>query len=79
MSWTHSHAQTFTLSEHAIEQRRLHRHFMAQLRSTSNNTASSSSDSETDEQLSESEPDANNYFLQVCTLFINIIYISRHN
>uniref|UniRef100_A0A1B6KXP7 Cysteine/serine-rich nuclear protein N-terminal domain-containing protein n=1 Tax=Graphocephala atropunctata TaxID=36148 RepID=A0A1B6KXP7_9HEMI len=63
MSWTHSHAQTFTLIEHAAEQRRLHRHLVAQLR-TASNVTSSSSDSDTDEPPSESEPDSNYYFLQ---------------
>ncbi|KAG8257275.1 nuclear protein 2 [Homalodisca vitripennis] len=63
MSWTHSHAQTFTLMEHAAEQRRLHRHLVAQLR-TASNVTSSSSDSDTDEPPSESEPDSNYYFLQ---------------
>lgn len=66
MSWTHSHAQTLTLSEHAAEQRRLHRHLVAQLTASPGHTGdTSSSDSDTDEQPSESEPDANYYFLQV--------------
>lgn len=73
MSWTHSHEQSFTLPEHAAEQRRLHRHLIAQLRSTSATPASSSSESDTDDQRSESEMDLDNYyFLQVC---INIDYI----
>ena len=66
MSWTHSHAQTFTLLEHAAEQRRLHRHLLAQIRSATAAPASSSSDSDTDDQRSESELDLDNYyFLQV--------------
>jgi len=66
MSWTHSHAQTLTLTEHAAEQRRLHRHLVAQLRNNNNTNGvvTSSSDSDTDEQPSESEPDSNYYFLQ---------------
>lgn len=64
MSWTHSHAQTFTLMEHAAEQRRLHRHLLSQLRSANNtnNQASSSSDSDTDDQRSESDLDIDNYY-----------------
>ncbi|XP_075212512.1 AXIN1 up-regulated 1 [Lycorma delicatula] len=64
MSWTHSHAQTFTLIEHAAEQRRLHRHLLSQLRSANNssNQASSSSDSDTDDQRSESDLDIDNYY-----------------
>uniref|UniRef100_A0A1B6DRP7 Cysteine/serine-rich nuclear protein N-terminal domain-containing protein n=1 Tax=Clastoptera arizonana TaxID=38151 RepID=A0A1B6DRP7_9HEMI len=62
MSWTHSHERSFTLSEHATEQRRLHRHLIAQLRSTSTLPASSSSESDTDDQRSESEMDLDNYY-----------------
>lgn len=62
MSWTHSHAQTFTLLEHAAEQRRLHRHLLAQIRSVTAAPASSSSDSDTDDQRSESELDLDNYY-----------------
>ncbi|RZF32147.1 hypothetical protein LSTR_LSTR004010 [Laodelphax striatellus] len=66
MSWTHSHAQTFSLVEHAVEQRRVHRHLLSQLRnntnSTTNNTLSSSSDSDTDDQRSESDLDIDNYY-----------------
>lgn len=65
MSWTHSHAQTLSLMEHATEQRRLHRHVLAKLQSSSGHVTSSSSESETDEQPSESESDTNCYFLQV--------------
>ncbi|XP_039279185.1 uncharacterized protein LOC111057239 isoform X2 [Nilaparvata lugens] len=72
MSWTHSHAQTFSLVEHAVEQRRVHRHLLSQLRSntgsTANNALSSSSDSDTDDQRSESDLDMDNYyFLQPVT------------
>lgn len=62
MSWTHSHAQTFTLLEHAAEQRRLHRHLLARIRSAVTVPASSSSDSDTDDQRSESELDLDNYY-----------------
>ncbi|CAH0382542.1 unnamed protein product [Bemisia tabaci] len=68
MSWTHSHAQRFSLGEHAAEQRRLHRHALSQLRSGQNinNTQcpmmSSSEDSESDDQPSESELDLENYY-----------------
>lgn len=80
MSWTHSHAQRFSLGEHAAEQRRLHRHALSQLRSGQNinNTQcpmmSSSEDSESDDQPSESELDLENYyFLQV--RFLKLLFL----
>lgn len=79
MSWTHSHAQTFTLLEHAAEQRRLHRHLLAQIRSVTAAPASSSSDSDTDDQRSESELDLDTYyFLQVTTVVLISFKICEH-
>lgn len=69
MEWQHSHIQNFTLAEHALEQRRLHRQILQQLKNERHNiqgvSLSSSEDSDTDEEtsdISESELDLDSYF-----------------
>lgn len=72
MSATHTHAERFSLSEHAAEQRRIHRAHLAQLRSERNcatscvtETASSSEDpsDDTDEEPSDTEElDIDSYY-----------------
>ncbi|KAF7996491.1 hypothetical protein HCN44_002123 [Aphidius gifuensis] len=70
MSATHTHAERFSLSEHAAEQRRLHRARVAQLRSeraaTSVIEAASSSEDpsdDTDDEPSDTEElDIDNYY-----------------
>lgn len=68
MGSAHSHVQRFSLTEHAVEQRRLHRQILQQLRSErhlSRTGASSSDDSDSDEELSdasESELDLDSYY-----------------
>ncbi|KAK2580968.1 hypothetical protein KPH14_006031 [Odynerus spinipes] len=70
MSATHTHAERFSLSEHAAEQRRLHRARLAQLRSEraancGTEPASSSEDpsDDTDEEPSDNdELDIDNYY-----------------
>lgn len=68
MGSQHSHVQRFSISEHAVEQRRLHRQILQQLRSERhmNRTgASSSDDSDSEEELSdasESELDLDSYY-----------------
>lgn len=72
MSATHTHAERFSLSEHAVEQRRIHRARLAQLRSERNcatncvtETASSSEDpsDDTDEEPSDNEElDIDSYY-----------------
>lgn len=72
MSATHTHAERFSLSEHAAEQRRIHRARLAQLRSERNcatncvtETASSSEDpsDDTDEEPSDNEElDIDSYY-----------------
>lgn len=67
MGSTHSHVQRFSLTEHAIEQRRLHRQILQQLRSERHmsRTTSSSDDSDSEEELSdasESELDLDSYY-----------------
>lgn len=69
MEAQHTHARKFTMSEHALEQRRLHRQLLQQLRnergSNNGNTASSSDDSDSEEEpsdVSESELDLDNYY-----------------
>lgn len=68
MGAQHSHTQRFTISEHAVEQRRLHRQILQQLRSERHlNRAgnSSSDDSDSEEELSdasESELDLDSYY-----------------
>ncbi|TGZ55543.1 uncharacterized protein Axud1 [Temnothorax longispinosus] len=72
MNATHTHAERFSLSEHAAEQRRIHRARLAQLRSERNcatncvtETASSSEDpsDDTDEEPSDNEElDIDSYY-----------------
>lgn len=69
MEWEHSHIQKFTLVEHAMEQRRLHRQVLQQLKSERHNlqgvSLSSSEDSDTEEEtsdISESELDLDSYY-----------------
>nr|XP_021185890.2 uncharacterized protein LOC110373084 [Helicoverpa armigera] len=69
MEWEHSHIQKFTLAEHALEQRRLHRQILQQLKSERHSlqgvSLSSSEDSDTEEEasdISESELDLDSYF-----------------
>lgn len=69
MEWEHSHIQKFTLPEHALEQRRLHRQILQQLKSERHTlqgaSLSSSEDSDTEEEasdISESELDLDSYF-----------------
>lgn len=69
MEWTHSHIQKFTLAEHALEQRRLHRQVLQQLKSERHTlqgvSLSSSEDSDTEEEtsdISESELDLDSYY-----------------
>ncbi|XP_017769744.1 PREDICTED: uncharacterized protein LOC108557651 [Nicrophorus vespilloides] len=64
----HSHTKKFSLTEHAVEQRRLHRQLLQQLRmerQVASNTVSSSDDSDSEEEpsdASESELDLENYY-----------------
>ncbi|XP_041970455.1 uncharacterized protein LOC121726883 [Aricia agestis] len=69
MEWEHSHTQKFTLTEHALEQRRLHRQILQQLKSERHSgqgeSMSSSEDSDTEEEtsdISESELDLDSYY-----------------
>ncbi|CAH0726042.1 unnamed protein product, partial [Brenthis ino] len=69
MEWEHSHIQKFTLAEHALEQRRLHRQVLQQLKSERHTlqgvSLSSSEDSDTEEEtsdISESELDLDSYY-----------------
>ncbi|XP_059049860.1 uncharacterized protein LOC131844891 [Achroia grisella] len=69
MEWEHTHIQQFTLTEHAIEQRRLHRQILQQLRNERHSiqgaSLSSSEDSDTEEEtsdISESELDLDSYY-----------------
>ncbi|XP_049880005.1 uncharacterized protein LOC126376542 [Pectinophora gossypiella] len=69
MEWEHSHVQNFTLAEHALEQRRLHRQILQQLKSERHSlqgvALSSSEDSDTEEEasdISESELDLDSYY-----------------
>ena len=70
MSWNHSHTKKFSLGEHAAEQRRMHKQFCSQQFSNTRNwnemSTISSEDSDSDEIISDSEMDYENYnFLQV--------------
>lgn len=75
MEWEHSHTQKFSLVEHAMEQRRLHKQILQQLKSERHSlqgaALSSSEDSDTEEEtsdISESELDLDSYyFLQPVT------------
>ncbi|XP_026757103.2 uncharacterized protein LOC113516826 [Galleria mellonella] len=69
MEWEHTHIQQFTLTEHALEQRRLHRQILQQLKnerhSIQGTSLSSSEDSDTEEEtsdISESELDLDSYY-----------------
>lgn len=68
MEWQHSHIHKFSLTEHATEQRRLHRQLLQQLRHERHLQGvalSSSDDTDTEEDasdLSESEFDLDNYY-----------------
>lgn len=69
MEWEHTHTQKFTLAEHALEQRRLHRQILQQLKSERHSmqgaSLSSSEDSDTEEEasdISESELDLDSYY-----------------
>ncbi|XP_069691670.1 serine-rich adhesin for platelets isoform X2 [Periplaneta americana] len=69
MASQHAHVQQFSILEHAVEQRRLHRQVLLQLRSERLNTqgapTSSSDDSESEEEqsdASESELDLDSYY-----------------
>lgn len=69
MEWEHSHVQKFTLTEHALEQRRLHRQILQQLKNERHTlkgvSLSSSEDSDTEEEasdISESELDLDSYY-----------------
>nr|CAD7399152.1 unnamed protein product [Timema cristinae] len=68
MASQHAHVQQFSLLEHAVEQRRLHRQVLLQLRNerlSAQRTASSSDDSESEEEqsdVSESELDLDSYY-----------------
>ncbi|XP_013168412.1 PREDICTED: uncharacterized protein LOC106118320 [Papilio xuthus] len=69
MEWEHTHMQKFTLTEHALEQRRLHRQILQQIKNERHNmqgvTVSSSEDSDTEEEtsdISESELDLDSYY-----------------
>ncbi|CAG9837084.1 unnamed protein product [Diabrotica balteata] len=67
----HSHVKKFSIAEHALEQRRIHRQLLQQLRSERNvtgGTATSSDESDSEDEASEgsdTEMDPDNfYFLQ---------------
>ncbi|KAM3964734.1 AXIN1 up-regulated 1 [Aphomia sociella] len=69
MEWEHTYIQQFTLTEHALEQRRLHRQILQQLKSERHSiqgaSLSSSEDSDTEEEasdISESELDLDSYY-----------------
>ncbi|XP_047544979.1 uncharacterized protein LOC125077181 [Vanessa atalanta] len=69
MEWEHSHIHKFTLVEHALEQRRLHRQVLQQIKSERHTlqgaSLSSSEDSDTEEEasdISESELDLDSYY-----------------
>lgn len=69
MEREHTHVERFTLAEHALEQRRLHRQILQQIKNERHSlqgaTFSSSEDSDTEEEtsdLSESELDLENYY-----------------
>ncbi|XP_053603760.1 cysteine/serine-rich nuclear protein 2 [Plodia interpunctella] len=69
MEWQHTHSEKFTLSEHALEQRRLHRQILQQLKSERHSiqgaSLSSSEDSDSEEEasdISESELDLDSYY-----------------
>lgn len=71
MGAQHSHVRKFSIAEHAVEQRRIHRQLLQQLRSERNvtgGTTTSSDESDSEDEASEAsdtemDPD-NYYFLQ---------------
>lgn len=69
MSALHSHIQQFTLSEHASEQRRLHRLMLQRLRNERLQPPSDTEDSESEEEPTDDDEDEldldSYYFLQV--------------
>lgn len=69
MGSQHTHVKKFSLIEHAVEQRRIHRQLLQQLRSERNTTrgtvGSSSDESDSEDEpsdASESEMDVDNYY-----------------
>ncbi|CAK1602843.1 unnamed protein product [Parnassius mnemosyne] len=69
MEWEHTHVQKFTLAEHALEQRRLHKQILQQIKNERHNlqgvTLSSSEESDTEDEtsdISESELDLDSYY-----------------
>ncbi|KAL0273523.1 UNVERIFIED_CONTAM: hypothetical protein PYX00_006158 [Menopon gallinae] len=68
MASIHSHVQQFTLSEHAMEQRRLHRLMLQRLRNERLQPPSDTDDSESDEEPTDDDEDEldldSYYFLQ---------------
>ncbi|CAH1117618.1 unnamed protein product [Phaedon cochleariae] len=69
MGAQHTHMKKFTLAEHAVEQRRIHRQLLQQLRTERNastgNVPSSSEESDSEDEpsdASESEMDLDNYY-----------------
>lgn len=69
MGAQHSHVKKFSLDQHAVEQRRIHRQLLQQLRSernvTSGTVGSSSDESDSEDEpsdASESEMDLDNYY-----------------
>lgn len=69
MGAQHSHVRKFSIAEHAVEQRRIHRQLLQQLRAQRNtiggNAGSSSEESDSEEEhsdASESEMDLDNYY-----------------
>lgn len=69
MASVHSHVQQFTLTEHAMEQRRLHRLMLQRLRNERLQPPSDTDDSESEEEPTDDEEDEldldSYYFLQV--------------
>lgn len=70
MSWNHSHSRKYSLGEHAAEQRRTHKQYCLQQFNAVKNwneiSNMSSEDSDSDEVISDSEVEYENYnFLQV--------------
>lgn len=81
MSWNHSHSRTFSLGEHAAEQRKAHRQYCSQQFPSNRNwnemSNISSEDSDSDDIVSDSEMDFENCnFLQVS---IRNRYIHKDN
>jgi len=72
MSLLHSHVKEFSLQEHSVEQRRLHRLMIQRLRSERLTPPSDTDDSESEEEPTDDDDDQldldNYYFLQVAIL-----------